>query len=310
MARQKTTASGLMVTVGMGADAPPLMVVVDAVSQRRPGSDKATGLSYACPHPIPVEVAPPEPGDPGDIEGLLAGDGEHTPSRPCGARVSQAYICTAGPDHRPDTGFYTAADMGRGRMIGQTLVPVTEAEVEAVKAADVEAGALSFRALPAADVDAATRPGGYGYRLRLPAKKVTRQHRVAFTVLRRLAESPDVAYLCEAVVKGSPKLYRLGVWQGQPTITEVIWPEDMAPVDEDLDYEPIAPERLDAIAARAAAAVEPFDAAEWRNGEAERMAELDRRKAANPDVVIEMPERPPAEAPPADVDALLDAWAA
>jgi hypothetical protein len=259
-ATQRAFATNVSFGIGL------MTVSLDLVPQMAPGLKEATEFKLACPH------------DAGE--------------------VSQRYICKADPTHRNLSGeMFTERDLERVRVIDGTRHPVSAEQIAAVRSSgDVKSATFSVH--KAAEVEAVTRPGGAGYRLRPPAK-ANRQVAQVYATLLHLAGRADLAIVTLLELpKTGQKMYRLSAFRGQLMIHEVVRPDELAPVDE---IEAEAPEAVLVMAEQLAESlVTPFEADAFRNAARERAAALDEALA----VGEAAPAPAPAVAPEPESDLL------
>lgn len=234
-ARQRAFASDVGFSIGV------MTVQLDVVSQGLPNAKAATTFSLACP----VDGAP----------------------------VRQHYRCE--DDHtNPDGTPFTEADLHRARVVDGQRHAVTSDQIKEVTSSG-RVGAVEFRVHPAAQVEAATRHGGSGYRLR-PPKKSSPQVAQVYAVLLHLAQRSDLAIIGEMELpRTGPKLYRLSHFHDQLMLDELVRPDELAPVD-DVDAS-AAPELLAMAEKLAETLVADFDAGDYRNTARDRAAALDER---------------------------------
>lgn len=147
-------------------------------------------------------------------------------------RVEQRYICPDDEKHGP----YLPADVARAReMPDGTLVKVDAEKVATAKAGGKETGRLELSVYPADQVDNEVLPSGKTYRLR-PSKgtrsKVSDRDVEMYAVWRELiSKRSDVVLMGRLLLRGTPSLYRLGVWGGQLVLEELAHPDDLADRD-------------------------------------------------------------------------------
>lgn len=234
-ARQRSFASDVGFSIGV------MTVQLDVVSQGVPNAKAATAFSLACPI-------------------------DH-------GGVRQHYACDNG-HIREDGSPFTEADLARVRVIDGERYPVTKDQIAEVTTSGT-VGSVEFRIHPAHQVDAATRHGGAGYRLR-PPRKSSAQVAEVYAVLLHLARRSDLAIVGElAMGRTGSKLYRLSHFDGQLMLDELIRPDELAPVD---DIDVAARDELLAMADKLAdTLVADFDPSDYRNTAKERAVALDER---------------------------------
>lgn len=210
--RQTASAADVSVNFGM------VHLAVDFVPVSIPNKNKATTFHRLCP-------ACPDP-----------------------TRTVQLLDCPEG--HGP----FTSEELTRrGQTIEGELVEVTAEQVELIRrgesAGEDEDGPkdLTLEVYPAEQVLTATLPGDVAYRLRPRGKKA---HMKGYMMLRKLVETADEVgkvLAGEIAVRDKTRLMRLTVWNGQVVAQSLMWPDDIAPVDEVVGEEPSA--KTDALLA-------------------------------------------------------------
>lgn len=226
-------------------------VALDVVPQKVPNAAKGKSFRLACPT--------------------------------CTGSVSQFYACADGHG-RADGMSFTEVDLIRAREVDGVLVPFTDEEVAAVREAG-EVSAMTIAIHPAAQVEAATRVGEAGYRLR-PGKKAKATEQQVYGVLRALAADPELAFVGTLLLpKTSEKVYRITVWNDQLVMHELIRPEMVAPADDVSDA--VAPDPLVAQAQEMAKlVVTEFEAAQYHDGAVDRLAAALEAKATGETPVV------------------------
>ena len=225
--RQKAYAAGVRITLfGL------LTMTVDAVPQGRPNKREGTSFRSTCPgghdEPTPVNqvylCSEDLDVDRARLVSRLkkVGDDQH---------IGVADLIDLAGGHGP----FQQWNLGSAREVDGKLVAVAKDEVVAAKAGDLEQNVMTVGVHPAGQVTAVTRPGGTGYRLRLPKKHAAAEARVYATVAALLASRDDVMLVGELRLQDRRALYRLDLHQGQIVVSELIHPEDLAAVDEQDD---------------------------------------------------------------------------
>ena len=193
---QRAGASGVSIAIGL------LEMRFDLVPTGRPRKSEDTGLKMTCPadHDHPV-------------------------------RVEQRYICPDNPDHGP----FLASETARARLMpDETLAPIDPDKVAEAKAGGKETGRLDISVFPTAQVSSKVLPSGKTFRLR-PAKtrtKVSDRDVEMYAVWRDLIDQrSDITLMGRLLLRGTPGLYRLGVWGGQIVLEEIAHPDDLAERD-------------------------------------------------------------------------------
>lgn len=210
------------------------------------------------------------------------------------ARVKQFYICDDGHQH-------TERELGNAFIgtsdDGETLVPLTKEDLETVRNGGMDKIAIDLQVHPAAEVEAATIGDEAAYRVRPPKGAGVRQLQ-NYGVLLELANDETYAIVGELRLKDSRRLYRLRSHRGQLLLQSLIYPQNVAPVD---DFE--VPEISEALMAQGRAIIEsmatPFNADAYGHDAASAMAKIVAERVAHP-VVTDTP----AEAPEAASDLL------
>jgi non-homologous end joining protein Ku len=162
---------------------------------------------------------------------------------------------------------------------------------------------LTLRIHPADQVEAATRPGDLGYRLRPASKKGVVGPTKPYGILLGFASNPEVALIGELNLRGVVKLYRLVVHRGQLLLHELIRPDELAATD-DIDLADVSEAEVERARSLAAGMVEDFDPAAYRNLTVERIAELVASKAGDATPTPTEAKAPVAEV--ADILSLLE----
>jgi non-homologous end joining protein Ku len=232
-------------------------------------SVRPAALKQICPDCLPTPVAP-----------------------------KQIYRCDAGHEH-PSAELAKARPEGTGK--AQKLIPLTQAEVDAIKAPgpDYVEGVMEIQVCDAAELDAATLPDDAAYRVRPDAKSVKN-----YALLMDMCGDASTAlYGVVKVGSSAPKPYRLRVWEGQLTMQSLIRPENIA--DRDNIEQPEANDKLRNMAAMLVEQVKaPFDAKLLADSRVERLAAILAAKETGASAV-----EAPLAAPSTDNDlmAMLEA---
>lgn len=141
-------------------------------------------------------------------------------------KLNQVMHCPINPEHQFDL-----AKAARAIEVEGALVSLPEDDLAALGDDGMPVGELSLVVCPAAELEAATRPGESQYRVRLNKKVRSGEQYALFLAL---VSDPEVAYYGEVKLNNrvTPMPFRLGVWQGQLVITSLVRPEALAAVDE------------------------------------------------------------------------------
>lgn len=176
---------------------------VDAVPQSRPNSSKDTAMKR-----VAIDETGPLP-------------------------VEQRFVTADGR-------LFTEADLGRARQTADGTLVLLDAEtVAAAKVGDLAKNEFTVSVHPAAQVEAACRPGANGYRLRPPRKASAKERALYATVRATIEASPDKAFVGVLRLRDSRAFYRLVVWRDQLLLSELIEPADLAEIDV-IEVEPDA----------------------------------------------------------------------
>lgn len=251
MTRQKSQGTA---TLTFGLVSLPL----DVVGMKRPGLSDETGFKQVCPTCLTVHVED-EDGNPTDA--VLV-----TP-------VKQVNICPVDPKHGP----FGRNEVAKARLLGEALYPVSPEQVAYVEEGNCPDGELDLHRVPRADLDAATYPSGYVYRLR-PKKDAASTLGLIFKSVMAIADDPDTALLGQVKLRGLTRLYRFSTWQGQLLIQELIRPDQISVTLDDHSGIPVD-ERI-AGQLEMVLTPEPFDPEAWHDEKAARTAELDEKLLA------------------------------
>lgn len=247
--RQRASVSGVTLTLGVAN------LMVDLVPVRS-SSEKSPRFSMLCP----------------DCE------------EPVG--LDQFYQCKENDKH---TGYKVSDCVRRGREVDGKLIEVTQEEIVTAKTGDVpvapgEKPVFEIAVFPASELEAATVPADLCYRVR-PDKKVSRKLLALYSLFCELASDQTKALVGEIVLKETSYFARLSMFNGQLFMQTLIWPDDVAPVDEIEDVAASAKERKLAKDL-ANALLGEFDPAEYRNKARERTQALLDAKAKDPKATV------------------------
>lgn len=154
----------------------------------------------------------------------------------------------------------------KGKETATGFVPFTAAEVEALKAEDLQyKGILSLTAHPVSEVDGKTMPSGTSYYL--APRKGDRFYGV---IREMIASHPEQTVLGLYTVNSRSAFYRVKLWGDALVAEQLLRPEELLPAPEVHPFE--QPEQMLEMAREmAAAVVRPFDPASYRNTYAERL---------------------------------------
>lgn len=259
--RQRSTGTASLV-IG-----PLVRLDLDVVGMNRPGLADEVGFRLVCPG--------------------HAADGVQL-------RTSQRYICPDDPSHGP----YKESELSKARQIGDDLFLVSPEQVAYVDEGDAPAGEFELHRVPAGDLDAATCPAGYTYRLR-PKKDAPQALGIIWASLRQMAKGADgTALVGELKLRGLVRMYRFTAWQDCLLIHELIRPENLTQQIEDLGDVEASEQVLSQLDVVLPA--EDFDPDAWRDEKAARFAELDEKLLEGetfvPPAVKALPDIDPAAA--------------
>lgn len=176
------------------------------------------------------------------------------------------------------------------RLDDDSLVPVTQEEIETVNAPTLETGRFRVGVYDGKSVDHATFTNGAAYRLRPSMQKAGSKKRPtpakwlqAYAILHGLVSDRSIAVLAEWTNRGATKLYRIEPFGAQLVLRELVRPEEIV-AEDDLDVPEIA---ADLIAnARQGVIADHFDPAEFADQRTKRAQALVEAKAAGTEVVM------------------------
>jgi non-homologous end joining protein Ku len=188
--------------------------------------------------------------------------------------VSERYICKHEDAHGP----YSRNELRKGREIDKMLYRAEDADIEAIKATTITKDeAVAVRVFPSAEVTNHVRPTGSSYLLR-PLGKA----QLAYAALTQFVGDPKLAFLCEVLVRGSQKLYRIEAWNGQLVLQELIRPNELA--ETETIVAPVTKEMTAMLKQIIVNGTEKaFDPQQFRALTPERVAELDARLVSSGD---------------------------
>lgn len=189
----------------------------------------------------------------------------------------------------------------RGRQEGDRLVPLTPAEVAAIKGEDVEGKIITLRFHPADQVTNLNRPTGIVYHFEPGPGKAGLELTGA---LLDLISDGELVIVGEIFVKKSRRLFRFQATPHGLELVEMARPEDI------FAFEPVAypyeARTLTAVMALADALTTDYDPEQYRNGAAERLARVMAAKEEGTDATVTvLPTATPAAA--TDLEAILAA---
>jgi non-homologous end joining protein Ku len=234
--RQRAYASNVRLTV-FGV----VTLAVDLVPQGRPNKRDETAASFVCTddheHPVRVSqryVCPQA----GLTEALHDLDIARTAPQLKTARDAVMLAAQHGP--------FREHDLARGRVHDGEMIVITAEDLAEAKTGGMEKNVAEFTPHPTEQVAMVCRPGGMGYRARLPKKHAKGEARTYATIVALVEAHPEVTFLAPMRLQDSRALYQLVVHRGQLMVSQVTHPADLADADaQDLE----APdERLTAMA--------------------------------------------------------------
>lgn len=218
------------------------------------------------------------------LGGLMTLKVDVLPAKQAEERVDLKIIC---PDTdeptRPEQFYVHPDDVGgdkprmwkvgecdKAREVDGILYRVDPDEVAAAKEPLLPTGEMAVTVFPADEVETVSHPGGAMYRLRPKAAPHV------YAMLVDLIADRSKAHMCELVIRGNQRFYRLESWNGSLTLTEYVRPGEFYEAE---DYTADYPEALlDKARAAIDTQTETFDPDAYRSFLRERAQELDEQK--------------------------------
>ncbi len=180
--------------------------------------------------------------------------------------LSQRYLCED-DKHGP----FALNETARAKEINGVLMAMTQDEIAAVKAAQLEANDLTVSVFSAEEVEESTRPSGSSYRLRPKMALST------YAMLVALIADTSKAFIGELNLRDNQKMFRIEAWKGQLVLQELIRPDELAAPDS-IPATKYDTKNLKMLKELAESNIEQFDPEQFRNTVRERAAELDAQK--------------------------------
>lgn len=169
----------------------------------------------------------------------------------------------------------------RGRQEGERLVPLTPAEVAAIKGEDVDGKVLTLRYHPADQVSDLNRPTGIVYHFEPGPDPDGRQ--MVGAILDLISDG-ELVITGELFVKKARRLFRFQATPHGLELVEMARPEDVFAF-EPVSY-PYEGRTLTAVMALAEALTTDYDPEAYRNGAVERLARVMAAKDEGTDATV------------------------